>query len=71
LQLSQESVSNLARDRQIAALFRPMGRRVVALTASYGKGEQEVIRGFLTKTCEILEEEATRLRSGRGKRRPA
>jgi uncharacterized protein with GYD domain len=60
-----ESVSTRKRDEEIARLFEPMGKRVVALASGYGEADQAVIVEFLTKACEILEEETTRLRAMR------
>jgi DNA-binding MarR family transcriptional regulator len=57
-----ESVSNRKRDQQIARLFEPMGKRVVALAAAYRAEDQVTIVEFVTKACEILEEETARLR---------
>ncbi len=57
-----EPVSHRKRDREIALLFEPMGKRVVALVADYSEKDQATIVEFLKKACEILEEETTRLR---------
>jgi DNA-binding MarR family transcriptional regulator len=60
-----EPVSNRQRDREIALLFEPMGKRVLALAAAYGKKDQALVLEFLTRACEILEEETTTLRARR------
>jgi hypothetical protein len=39
-----------------------MGKRVVALAAAYRAEDQVTIVEFVTKACEILEEETARLR---------
>ncbi|HZS38361.1 MAG TPA: MarR family transcriptional regulator [Polyangia bacterium] len=60
-----ELVVNRKRDLEIARLFEPMGRRVVALTAGYSAKERTIIFEFLTQACEILEEETVHLRAKR------
>jgi len=60
-----EPVLNRKRDQEVAQLFEPMGKRVVALTAAYTKHDQAIIVEFLTKACQILEEETLRLRAKR------
>jgi hypothetical protein len=42
-----------------------MGKRVVALAAGYSHEDRATILEFLTKACEILEEETIRLRAPR------
>jgi DNA-binding MarR family transcriptional regulator len=58
-----EPVSN--RDKDIARLFEPMGKRIVDLAAALSEEQRRTIFEFLTKASEILEEEATRLRAKR------
>jgi DNA-binding MarR family transcriptional regulator len=60
-----EPVAHRQRDRELARLFAPMGRRVFALAAAQSAKDQAIVMEFLIKTCEILEEETTRLRSRR------
>jgi DNA-binding MarR family transcriptional regulator len=57
-----ELVANRRRDQAIARLFAPMGRRVVALAGGYSEKERTTIFEFMSKACEILDEETTRLR---------
>jgi Holliday junction resolvase len=56
-----EVVSN--REREIARLFEPMGKRIVRLAAAYNAKDQATIVAFLAGASEILEEETTRLRA--------
>ena len=60
-----EPIANRSRDRALDLLFAPMGKRVVALAAAYDQEAQATIVEFLTRACEILEEETTRLRAPR------
>ena len=49
--------------RTIASLvYRPMGKAIVALAASYSGRELQIIEEFLTKASEILERETKALR---------
>lgn len=56
-------VSNPKRDREIARLFEPLGKRIRRLAATYSEEAQMAIVDFLTKASEILEEETSQLRS--------
>jgi DNA-binding MarR family transcriptional regulator len=57
-----ELLSNPRREREIAGLFEPMGARISRLVSGYSARDQGIIGEFLTKACEVLEEETTRLR---------
>jgi DNA-binding MarR family transcriptional regulator len=56
-----EWLSNPRREREIAGLFEPMGRRISTLVSGYSQRDQAIIAEFLTKASEVLEEETTRL----------
>jgi DNA-binding MarR family transcriptional regulator len=60
-----ELAANRKRDQAIARLFEPMGKRVVALTAGYSEKQRATLFEFMSRACEILEEETTRLRARR------
>jgi DNA-binding MarR family transcriptional regulator len=55
-------VLNRRREGEIARLFGPMGTRIRRLAATYSAEEQTTIGEFLSRACEILEEEAAVLR---------
>jgi len=57
-----ELLSNPRREREIAGLFEPMGRRIGSLVSGYSERDQAIIGEFLTKASVVLEEETTRLR---------
>jgi hypothetical protein len=48
-----EPVSNRKRDQEIARLFEPMGKRVVALVAAYSAEDRATIVEFLTKRAKF------------------
>jgi DNA-binding MarR family transcriptional regulator len=58
-----ELLSNPRREREIAGLFEPMGKRINSLVAAYSERDRAIITEFLTKASEVLEEETTRLRA--------
>ena len=57
-----ELLSNPRREREIEGLFEPMGSRISGLVAGYSDRDQAILAEFLTKACEVLEEETHRLR---------
>jgi DNA-binding MarR family transcriptional regulator len=58
-----ELLVNRRRDRALASLSTSMGTRIQALAASYGEKDRAVILRFLTRACEILEDETQNLGS--------
>lgn len=58
-----ELVRDPAREQQMAQLMGPMGERMGALIAGYTAKEQALLTAFLTRACDILEEETARVRA--------
>jgi DNA-binding MarR family transcriptional regulator len=53
---------NADREREIAQLYEPLGRRVMGLVSQYSPAERSTIADFLTKATRLLEAETTNLR---------
>jgi len=59
-----ELVLNAEREREIGALYEPLGRAISGLVAQYSAPERATMLDFLTKASAVLEAETTRLRQG-------
>jgi DNA-binding MarR family transcriptional regulator len=59
-----ELVHNPAREREIGALYEPLGRKITALVGELDPAERATILDFLLKASAILEAETTNLRQG-------
>jgi DNA-binding MarR family transcriptional regulator len=57
-----ELVHNAEREREIGALYEPLGRAITGLAAQYSAAERATILDFLTKASAVLEAETTNLR---------
>lgn len=64
-----ELVHDAEREREIGALYEPLGREINALVGQYGAAERATILDFLLKATAVVETETTRLRQGADKKR--
>jgi DNA-binding MarR family transcriptional regulator len=60
-----ELAHDAKREREIGALYEPLGRGISELVAQYGAADRATIRDFLIKASVVLETETTRLRQGK------
>jgi DNA-binding MarR family transcriptional regulator len=59
-----EMVHNAKREREIWALYEPLGRTITALVGQYSASERATLLDFLTKASAVLEAETMHLRQG-------
>ena len=59
-----EFVQNPERERAIAQLYEPLGRRITDLVAQYSAADQATMLDFLTRATTVLEAETRHLRQG-------
>ena len=59
-----EMVHDAEREREIGALYEPLGRRITALVGQYDAAERATLLDFLIKASAVLEAETTSLRQG-------
>ena len=57
-----ELVHDAEREREIGALYEPLGRAITGLVAQFSAAERATVLDFLLKASAILEAETTRLR---------
>jgi DNA-binding MarR family transcriptional regulator len=57
-----ELIHNAERERALAQLYEPLGRRINVLVAQYTESERATLLDFLTKASAVLEAETTSLR---------
>jgi len=63
--IALELVHDAERDREIGALYEPLGRAITGLVAQLSAAERATVLDFLLKASAILEAETTRLRQGK------
>jgi len=59
-----EMVHDAEREREIGALYEPLGRKITALVGQYDAAERATLLDFLLKASAVLEAETTSLRQG-------
>ena len=59
-----ELVPNAERERALAQLYEPLGRRITELVAQRSASERATLLDFLTQATDVLEAETSSLRRG-------